>query len=85
MASGCAVVSTDNGGVPAFAGSAVEVVPRNSSIELIGAAVRLLDDVEGLDRLGELSLARAKEMSAAESCERFEQFLHKVVTTHGPD
>ncbi|GAB3855725.1 glycosyltransferase family 4 protein [Nocardioides maradonensis] len=58
MASGAAVVSTDNGGVPDFAGAAAVYAPPGDAPGLASAVLRLLDDTDALRQLA----ARGREV-----------------------
>lgn len=51
MASGTAVVSTDNGGVPDFAGGAAVYAPPGDAPALASAVLSLVNDAEALRRL----------------------------------
>lgn len=72
MSSGCAVVTTDNGGVPGFAGEAVLVVPAGDADELYHGVETLLDDPELWDRYRGRGLVRAEQLDTARSCDLLE-------------
>jgi glycosyltransferase involved in cell wall biosynthesis len=78
MACGCAVVSTQNGGVPAFAGDAAIYVERGDSGKLIAAVNRLLDDSGLRARLVSDSRLKVEELSLQASCEAFEEVVRDV-------
>ena len=75
MACGCAVVSTDNGGVPAFAGDAAIYVDRGSSEQLIMAVNRLLDDSNLRALLVDRSRLKVEKLSLEASCQAFEKVV----------
>jgi glycosyltransferase involved in cell wall biosynthesis len=78
MACGCAVVSTQNGGVPAFAGDAAIYVEPGNSEKLIAAVDKLLDDSSLRARLVSRSRLKVTELSLQASCEAFEQVVRDV-------
>ena len=63
MACGCAVVSTENGGVPAFAGQAVAYVIRGSAESLFQTVIQLLSSSTDRLRLVEKAAARVPGLS----------------------
>ncbi len=75
MACGAVVVSTDNGGVPSFAGGAAVVVERGDARAIAQATRQLLDSPEELARRAVVGLARAEELSLRAAADRFEAVL----------
>jgi glycosyltransferase involved in cell wall biosynthesis len=75
MACGCAVVSTQNGGVPAFAGDAAVYVERGDSEKLIATVNDLLDDSSLRARLVSRSRLKVDELSLQASYEAFEEVV----------
>ncbi|MGO4660911.1 glycosyltransferase family 4 protein [Terrabacter sp. 2TAF16] len=75
MASGCAVVTTDNGGVPAFAGDAVYVAPRGDSDAIFDGVVRLVSGAEERQEYVRRGLKKAHRMSSTGSSQRFERVV----------
>jgi glycosyltransferase involved in cell wall biosynthesis len=80
MACGCAVVSTENGGVPAFAGQAAAYVARGSAQGLFQTVIQLLSSSTDRLRLVEKAAARATELSLSESCRGFEEVILRVAS-----
>jgi glycosyltransferase involved in cell wall biosynthesis len=80
MACGCAVVSTENGGVPAFAGQAAAYVERGSAQRLFQTVIQLLSSSTDRLRLVEKASARVSELALSESCRRFEEVIHHVAS-----
>lgn len=75
MSSGCPVVTTDNGGVPGFAGDAVLTVPAGSAEQLVRGVTSLLADPELRDRYRIAGIERAKQLDAARSCDKLESLI----------
>lgn len=71
MSCGTAVVSTDNGGVPAFAGSAAVYARPGDADGLFEATLRLLRSDGERTSLAEAGLARAAELSLDATSQRF--------------
>lgn len=80
MACGCAVVSTENGGVRAFAGQAAAYVERGSGQGLFQSVIQLLSSSTNRLRLVEKAAARVPELSLLESCRRFEEVILGVAS-----
>jgi glycosyltransferase involved in cell wall biosynthesis len=75
MSSGCAVVTTDNGGVPAFAGEAALTVPAGSAEHLYRGVALLIADPEAHARYREAGLTRAAQLDAVQSCDKLEAMI----------
>jgi glycosyltransferase involved in cell wall biosynthesis len=84
MATGCAVVSTRNGGVESYAIDGRNALLRDvdDSAGLGDAVVRLLDDVELRCRLVEAALETVEEFTWEASVRRFEQALAEILESH---
>ncbi|MFF4724663.1 glycosyltransferase family 4 protein [Streptomyces mirabilis] len=77
MSCGAAVVSTDNGGVPAFAGSAARYARPGNVDELLTMTVGLLRDEADRAALASLGLARAAELSLESTTRGFESVVEE--------
>jgi glycosyltransferase involved in cell wall biosynthesis len=77
MSCGAAVVSTDNGGVPAFAGSAARYARPGNIDELLTMTVGLLRDEADRAALASLGLARATELSLESAARGFESVVEE--------
>lgn len=71
MACGAVVVSTDNGGVPSFAGDIGVVVDRGDARAIAEAARELIESPEDLARRAQVGLGRAAELSIRAAADRF--------------
>ena len=80
MACGCAVVSTENGGVPAFAGRASAYVERGSAPRLFQRVIQLLTSSTNRLHLVEKAATRVPELSLSKSCRRFEEVILRVAS-----
>jgi glycosyltransferase involved in cell wall biosynthesis len=80
MACGCAVISTENGGVPAFAGQAAVYVERGSSQRLFQTVIQLLSSSTDRQRLVQKAAARVSELSLSASCRGFEKVILRVAS-----
>jgi glycosyltransferase involved in cell wall biosynthesis len=80
MACGCAVVSTENGGVPAFAGQAAAYVECGSAQRLFQAVILLLSSSTDRLHLVENAATRVSELSLLESCRGFEEVILRVAS-----
>jgi glycosyltransferase involved in cell wall biosynthesis len=80
MASGCAVVTTDCGGVREYAqheGNAL-VVPPGNAVALRAAVQRLCDDERLRERLSERGMATAQEFDRARMLQRFSAVVRQL-------
>jgi glycosyltransferase involved in cell wall biosynthesis len=75
MSCGCALVTTDNGGVPAFAGDAAIVSPRGDAPRLLSAVEQLLQDRSEVNNLSTKAVMRASELSLTRAAEKFESAI----------
>ncbi|MBX7131365.1 MAG: glycosyltransferase family 4 protein [Fimbriimonadaceae bacterium] len=75
MACGAAVVSTDNGGVPSFAGDAAVIVRRGNARAIGEATTALLNSRQKLSDVAAKGLSRAEDLSLRSAADRFEAVL----------
>lgn len=75
MSCGAAVVSTENGGVPAFANDAAVYAPRGDQAGLVARVESLLDEPSLLNRMQEAAHSRSEEFTLSRALRRFEDVV----------
>ena len=79
MACGCVIVTTDNGGVPSFAGDAAIVVQRSRSDQAAEAVLDVLSDSRRELEMRGRGLQTAEHFSVSRSRVLFAEFIDNVV------
>lgn len=80
MASGCAVIASNRGGLPESCGGAAILVNPDNEIEVVDATRRLVSDRTQLQKYKNMALQRASRAGWTLAASRFTTLLHEIQT-----